>query len=131
MHGNKRKKHSYWRIFRALGYSIDGLIAAWHNEQAFRQELVIGILLAPLLYLAQISVEQKAVLSGLYLLLLLVELLNSSIESLADAFTQQPHPLVKRAKDMASAAVLLCLIGNIAAWIIIFRHEISATLIRR
>ena len=111
------KKQDYLRVIRAFGYSVNGLIAAWKNEQAFRQELILGILLGPALYFMQAPLGKKLILLALYCSLLIVELLNSAIEALADAVTMETHPLIRKAKDMASAAVLLTILVNIAAWL--------------
>ena len=97
------------RVVRAWGYSMKGLRAAWRNEAAFRQE-VIGILLAiPLALWLPSRWAESLLLIAVLLIVPLVELLNSAIESLADAVSDEHRPLLGQAKDIASAAVLVSL----------------------
>jgi diacylglycerol kinase (ATP) len=97
------------RLFRAAGYSRDGLAAAWRSEASFRLEAVAALVLVPFgLWLGATGVE-RALLAGSVLLVLLVELINSSIEATVDCASPGPHPLAKQAKDIGSAAVLLAL----------------------
>lgn len=104
------------RIVRAFGYSLQGLGAAWRHEAAFRQEVALAIVLIPLgLWLGDTALE-RFVLVGVVILVLLVELANSAIEALADAISTDPHPLLGRAKDLGSAAVLLAMVLAAAAW---------------
>jgi diacylglycerol kinase (ATP) len=104
------------RIVRAFGYSPQGLGAAWRQEAAFRQETVLAAILMPLgLWLGDTAIE-RLLLAGAPMLVLVVELLNSAIEALADAISTEHHPLLGRAKDIGSAAVLLTLLLAGAAW---------------
>ena len=104
------------RAWRALGYSFRGLRAALRHESAFRQELALGLALIPLgLWLGANGVE-KALLAGSWLLVLLVELLNSAIEAVVDRVGAERHELSGRAKDMGSAAVLLAILLAILVW---------------
>lgn len=112
------KKQDVLRIIRAIKHSLHGFSAAWKNEQAFRQEIILGIILAPILCFMSISFEKKAILVAAFIFLLIVELLNSAIEALSDRVSYDPHHLIKNAKDMSSAAVLLAIVLNIIAWII-------------
>jgi diacylglycerol kinase (ATP) len=105
------------RIARALVYSLQGLGAAWRYEAAFRQETALAILLAPLgLWLGH-DAQERLLLAGVLVLVLIVELLNSAIEALADAISTRHHPLLGRAKDIGSAAVLLTLLLAAATWL--------------
>jgi len=120
--GNPHKGHKGWtRIVRATGHSVRGLQAAWHFESAFRQECVLFVVLLPLgLWLGSTWLE-RSVLVGSAALVLIVELLNSAVESAVDRISMENHELSKRSKDLASAAVLLSLLlcGGIwvaAAW---------------
>ncbi len=118
MSDQKRKPgfFSLERIVNATMYSIQGIQAAWQNETAFKQELVLSIFLIPMsLWLGEGGVEQ-ALMLGVTLQVLLVEILNSAIESVVDRFGGERHPLSKRAKDMASAAVLFSLIIWVCVW---------------
>jgi diacylglycerol kinase (ATP) len=104
------------RIAHALGYSLRGLGAAWRHEAAFRQETVLAAILIPLgLGLGDDAME-RLLLAGAPVLVLVVELLNSAIEALADAISTEHNPLLGRAKDIGSAAVLLALLLAGAAW---------------
>ena len=107
------------RLCKACRYSWQGLRAAWRHEAAFRQELgLIAILLPAALYLGETGLE-KAVLLGAALPLLVAELLNSGLEALADHADPEPNELCGRAKDLASAAVLIALIQLIVVWLLV------------
>jgi diacylglycerol kinase (ATP) len=108
------------RVWRAAGYSWAGLRAAVRHEAAFRQELALGL---PLLVLAWVLAPtrwQALALSASVVLVWLVELLNSALEALADAVSAEHRPLLGRAKDMASAAVMLALALSVATWAVVF-----------
>ena len=107
------------RILNAAGYSWAGLCAAYKHESAFRQELGLAVLLVPLaLYLGKTGVE-RALMLGALLLVLIVELLNSAIEATVDRISLEHHLLIKRAKDMGSAAVLLALLNAMLVWFLL------------
>ncbi len=104
------------RVLNAAGYSWAGLAAAFRHEDAFRQEAFLALLLAPLaLYLGETGIE-RALLIGSLLLVLIVELLNSAVEAAVDRISLEHHELIKRAKDMGSAAVMLALVNVAAVW---------------
>ncbi|MDL5032176.1 diacylglycerol kinase [Pelomonas sp. APW6] len=104
------------RIRHAAGYSWAGLRAAYTGESAFRQEVWLCVVAVPLaLWLGQGWVE-TALLLGSLLLVLIVELLNSGIEAAIDRVGFELHELSKRAKDLASAAVLLSLLLCAGVW---------------
>ncbi len=111
------------RIWHATRYSLQGLQAAFHHEAAFRQELILAALLIPLaLALALWSAltwSQCALLVASVLLVLLVELLNSAVESVVDRISDERHHLSKRAKDTGSAAVLISLINCGLVWALV------------
>ena len=97
------------RIINATRFSWAGLKAAFRHEAAFRQELALGIpMIGAALYLAPSRWAALAMI-GSIVLVWVVELLNSAIEALADALSLEHHPLLGRAKDLGSAAVLLCM----------------------
>ena len=107
------------RIIKASGYSWQGIQAAWRHEEAFRQELLLCIVMLPLgLYLGDNGVE-KALLVGTVLLLPLVEILNSAIEAVVDRFGDEQHELSGRAKDMGSAAVAIALLLTSVVWFLV------------
>lgn len=104
------------RIVNATGYSWAGLKAAWHNEEAFRQESLLALCLSPLaLWLGHTPVE-RALLIGSLLLIVIVELLNSGIEAAIDRIGPEHHELSGRAKDIGSAAVFVSLANAAAVW---------------
>ena len=104
------------RIWNATLYSRDGLLAAWRHEAAFRQELLLVAPLLPLgLYLGNNGIE-RAMLVGSLLLILIVELLNSAVETVVDRVSAEHHDLSKRAKDLGSAAVMLSLVNVAVVW---------------
>lgn len=104
------------RIVNAAGYSWAGLVAAFRHEDAFRQEVFLAAFLVPLaLYLGESGVE-RALMIAAVLGVLIVELLNSAVEAAVDRISLERHDLIKRAKDMGSAAVMLALINLAAVW---------------
>jgi diacylglycerol kinase (ATP) len=112
----KANKTGIARIFAAFSYSADGLGAAFRHEAAFRQELALYVLLLPLLYLLPVSLPLKCLLFSANTLVLIVELLNSAVESVVDLVSPDYNIYAKRAKDMGSAAVLLSLILAAGLW---------------
>lgn len=104
------------RLMNAFGYSMEGLAAAYKNEDAFRQELRLALILIPLAgYLGHTGME-RAVMIACVFLVIIVELLNSSVEATVDRISLDHHLLAKRAKDIGSAAVLLSLLNLVVIW---------------
>ena len=103
------------RIWHATGYSLAGLRAAWH-EKAFRQEALAAAVLVPLSFWLGHGWAEVALLAGSVVLVMIVELLNTGIETAIDRIGPEWHDLSKRAKDMGSAAVLLSLLLCISIW---------------
>lgn len=104
------------RIWRAFRYSAAGLRAAVRHEAAFRQELALGL---PLIVLASWLAPgrwQWLAMVGSVILVWIVELLNSALEALADAISVEHHPLLGRAKDLGSAAVMFSLVLVVLTW---------------
>ncbi|MFN4263752.1 MAG: diacylglycerol kinase [Thioalkalivibrionaceae bacterium] len=107
------------RVVRAFGYSWAGLRSTFKHEEAFRQELLLFVILVPVaLWLTPDGVE-RALLIGALFLILIVELLNSGIEAAIDRFGGEIHKLSARAKDMGSAAVMLSFVNAIAIWLLV------------
>jgi diacylglycerol kinase (ATP) len=107
------------RVMNAAGYSWAGLRAAFKHEDAFRQETFLAILLIPLaIYLGDSGIE-RALMIGVVLLVLIVELLNSAVEAAVDRISLDHHLLIKRAKDMGSAAVMIALVNAVAVWALV------------
>ena len=107
------------RIWNAFLYSLDGLRAAFRHEDAFRQEVLLAVLLIPTALVAPASGTGKALMIGAVLLVLIVELLNSAVEAAVDRISLESHPLAKRAKDSGSAAVFLSLINVPVVWLLV------------
>ena len=111
----QKQRRGLNRILHAAGYSVQGLRAAWH-ETAFRQEILACLVLFPMgVWIARDWIE-AALLLGSLTLVLIVELLNTGIESAIDRIGPEWHDLSKRAKDMGSAAVLLSLLLCLGVW---------------
>lgn len=112
------------RLGRAFCYSMQGFAATWKNEAAFRQEVVLAlVMLPPGLWFAHTVIERILLFASVFLVLI-VELLNSAIEAAIDRISPERHELSKVAKDSGSAAVLLSLINVIFIWSLIFWPKI-------
>jgi diacylglycerol kinase (ATP) len=112
-------KRGLRRVLNAARYSLDGLAAAWRNEDAFRQEAVLAVILIPLALLLPVGLVEKLLLIGVVVLVLIVELLNSGIEAAIDRDSMKIDDLGKRAKDLGSAAVMLSLLLASGTWVAI------------
>ncbi len=107
------------RWIKALGFTWQGLKAAYKHEEGFRQEVLLLVVAFPLaIWLGEGGVE-KALLIGSVLLLLLVEILNSAIEAVVDRFGGEQHELSGRAKDMGSAAVFIAMVNVGMVWLFV------------
>ncbi|WP_094752351.1 diacylglycerol kinase [Psychromonas sp. CD1] len=113
------------RICFATKYSLQGLKAAWINEAAFRQELLLFIIFAAITCLLPVSnLEQLALIACLFLVLI-VELINSAIEAIVDRIGPEIHELSGRAKDIGSASVFLALLLTIFTWVMILLPKVG------
>jgi len=113
------------RVWYAAGYSWAGLRAGWH-ETAFKQEAIVSIFLLPAAFWLGQSWVEIALLVACLVLVLVVELLNTAVESAIDRVGPEWHDLSKRAKDIGSAAVLLCLLLCSGVWLTaLFQRFIS------
>ncbi|PKQ83075.1 diacylglycerol kinase [Aeromonas sobria] len=104
------------RIINATGYSMKGLKSAWINEAAFRQELMLILLLMPLAFWVGDTLNQILLLVVISWLVVIVEILNSAIEAVVDRIGTEHHELSGRAKDLGSAAVFIALALNGLVW---------------
>ncbi|MGL6006047.1 diacylglycerol kinase [Aeromonas sobria] len=104
------------RIINATGYSMKGLKSAWINEAAFRQELMLILLLMPLAFWVGDTLNQILLLVVISWLVVIVEILNSAIEAVVDRIGAEHHELSGRAKDLGSAAVFIALALNGLVW---------------
>ena len=115
----KRGGKGLGRLYRAFFWSMSGLRATFDHEAAFRQELLLCVILTPLaFYFGKTGVE-KTLLLGSLILVLIVELLNSAVEATVDRIGEDDHELSGRAKEMGSAAVFLSLVNAGAVWILV------------
>ena len=104
------------RILRATRFSAQGFAQAWQHEAAFRQELVLAIAMTPAAIWLGGTIVERALLIGVLLLVLIVELFNSAIEAAIDRHGHEHHELSGRAKDMGSAAVFVSLVIVLLVW---------------
>jgi diacylglycerol kinase (ATP) len=116
---DRQKPTGITRLVRAFGYSFQGFVHTWREEAAFRQEVMLALVVVPCgLYLGRTGVERALLVSPM-LLILVVEMLNSAVEAVVDRSGTEPHPLAGMAKDMGSAAVMLsfALLGTV--WLLV------------
>ena len=117
------KRRSFLNFFSSVRYAIDGFFAALKHEPSFREDLIFAVLLVPLAIILPVNAVSTAVMIASLILILIVELLNSAIEWVIDYIRPEIHPLAKRIKDMASAAVFLSYINCIVVWTIMLWPE--------
>ena len=116
------------RIINATFFSMAGFRAAWRDEAAFRQELLLCVVLIPAgFWLGRTAVE-RSLLVGSCLIVLIVELLNTGIENVVDRFGGELHKLSGQAKDMGSAAVFVSLMLTLVIWSLIAWERFGPTL---
>lgn len=114
------------RVIDAFGYSMKGFAAAWRYEAAFRQEVVLGIILIPAAFwLAQTPVELILLISSVFWVWM-AELANSSVEAVVDRTGSEKHELSGRAKDIGSALVFVSLVLLALVWGIIAFYRFLA-----
>ncbi len=116
MKSHHKSRSPLARLWNALFYSLDGLSAAFRYEGAFRSEVVMALILIPIAVHTDATGAEKAAMIASVLLVLVIELVNSAIESVTDLVSLEDHVLAKRAKDMGSAAVMLALINVPVVW---------------
>ena len=121
----QKQRHGLARLRHALGYSLAGLRAGWH-EPAFRQEAIAAIVMLPAAVWLGRNWVETGLLIGCVVLVLVIELLNTGIETAIDRIGPEWHSLSKRAKDMGSAAVLLSLLLCAGVWIAALAHRLLA-----
>ena len=104
------------RLINATRYSRDGIAAAWKSEEAFRQELVLAVILTPIALILPVDLSLRLLCILSMAFVLVTELLNSGIEAAIDRIGPELHPLSKFAKDAGSAAVLISLTASAIVW---------------
>jgi len=107
------------RLINAFFYSLSGLTMAFRHESAFRQEIALAVVLIPIACLLPVGAVDRVLLIASVLLVLIVELLNSSVEAAIDRISFDTHRLSKRAKDLGSAAVLVALALLLVTWLLL------------
>ena len=107
------------RILNATGYSLAGFKAAYQNEAAFRQIIWINIVLIPITFFVDVTPIEQALMIGVCLFAIIVELFNSAIEAVVDRVSLERHPLSKNANDMGSAAQFVAQAIIFFTWVII------------
>ncbi|PKO67529.1 MAG: diacylglycerol kinase [Betaproteobacteria bacterium HGW-Betaproteobacteria-16] len=122
--GAQKQRTGLNRVVHAFGYSVAGLRAGW-SETAFRQEAMLAVCLVPLAFFVGTSWLEVAVLCAVVVWVMVVELLNTGIETAIDRIGPEWHDLSKRAKDMGSAAVLLSLLLCAGVWAAAIWHRLS------
>ncbi|MFV5490054.1 diacylglycerol kinase [Acinetobacter sp. ASP199] len=115
-------KSGFKRITNATGYSLSGFKAAYLNEAAFRQIVLINSILIPVSFFLDVNAFEQALMIAVCLLALIVELFNSAIEAVVDRISLERHELSKNAKDMGSAAQFVALAIIFFTWTIILLH---------
>jgi diacylglycerol kinase (ATP) len=118
---NNKPKYS---IFKNSLYAIEGLVHAIKTETSFKLELFFGFFLLIAIYYFPFSLSSKLILLVTLFLIMIVELLNSSVENVVDLVTKEIHPLAKCAKDLGATAVLFSVILHLLCWVIILINEL-------
>jgi len=114
--GARHKRNGILRGAFALRHSWAGIVATWREESAFRQEACVAVVLLPIAAFVSVSAAERVLLAGSVLLVLLVELINSSIEAAIDRISLERHELSGRAKDCGSAAVTIAIVIAAMTW---------------
>ena len=117
-----KKNSGFTRVYKAAFYSYKGFIDAARSEAAFQQELVLALILIPLAFWFDVTDVERILLVSSVVLVLIVELLNTGLESAVDRISTEMHELAGRAKDLGSAAVFMTLLlwGYIWGTILLF-----------
>lgn len=111
------------RIYKAAGYTMKGLTAAWHNEAAFRQETVAAAIAIILAFWLEVGTIARILLISSVMLVIIIELINSAIEAVVDRIGSEFHELSGRAKDLGSAAVFLSILIALFVWVtVLWQH---------
>ena len=116
MEADRKHPRGLTHVWHATLTALAGLRAAWQFEDAFRQEVLIAAIAIPVALFLPVTTTGKALMITSILLVLIVELLNSALEAAVDHTSLERHPLAKRAKDVASAAVLMSIVNALVMW---------------
>lgn len=113
------KPTGFSRLVRAFFYSLSGLRHAFASEAAFRLECFFFLFLCPIALLIDVEKAERVALVGSLFLVLIVELINSALETTINRISTEIHPLSKQVKDMGSASVFIALMNVLITWAII------------
>lgn len=112
------------RVIKATGYSIQGLKAAFKHETAIQQEFMLLAVFTPIAFMLDVSIVEKILLIGVFVIVFICELLNSAIEAVVDRVGTDHHELSGRAKDIGSASVFVALIFAFSTWVgVLYFHD--------
>ncbi|MDR3290232.1 MAG: diacylglycerol kinase [Rickettsiales bacterium] len=112
----KPGKHGIARILNAFKYSFDGFVATFKSEEAFRQDLLVCLVLAPIAIYLPVGYIDKILMLGSLFLILLMELINTGFEVAIDRISDEIHPLSKITKDIGSCLVLISFLNLTMVW---------------
>ena len=122
----KRTKKGLPRILNAFKFSYDGFVATFKSEEAFRQDIIICMILAPIAIFLPITLIEKLFLFSTLFLIVMAELINTAIEMTIDRISEELHPLSKIAKDIGSCIVLVSFMYLILVWSLILYSNFIA-----
>lgn len=122
----KRTKKGLPRILNAFKFSYDGFVATFKSEEAFRQDIIICMILAPIAIFLPITLIEKLFLFSTLFLIVMAELINTAIEMTIDRISEELHPLSKIAKDIGSCIVLVSFMYLILVWTLILYSNFIA-----
>ena len=122
----KRTKKGLPRILNAFKFSYDGFVATFKSEEAFRQDIIICIILTPIAIFLPITLIEKLFLFSTLFLIIMAELINTAIEMTIDRISEELHPLSKIAKDIGSCIVLVSFMYLILVWVLILYSNFIA-----
>ncbi len=113
------KRRTFRNFISSVRFSVEGFLAALSHEPSFREDLIFVVILTPFAIILPVNAVSTAVMIVSLFLIIIVELLNSAIEWTIDYISTEMHPMAKRAKDMASAAVFLSYLNCLVVWAVI------------
>ncbi|MGF1752944.1 diacylglycerol kinase [Vibrio makurazakiensis] len=113
----KKTNQGFKRIYKAAGFSWQGLKSAFKNEAAFRQEIYLAIVLIPIAFYLEVSQIERILMIASIVLIMVMELINTAIEAVVDRVGTEHHELAGVAKDTGSAAVFVCMILAGYIWV--------------
>ena len=119
MRNPHKNKKGFDRLSAALNHSFEGLKATFKNEEAFRREIFLALILIPVAFYTGDTTVEKILLVSSLILLIVIELINTGIEVIIDRVSLDKNELSKLAKDIGSAAVLIAFLNCFIVWLMI------------